>query len=358
MKNSYEKSQKFPEEQVSSAIKLGMAHAKAVREHEIQNKSSRKKHVLLYTVGSIAAAFIILIGFSHQSPALASSLSKIPIIGSVFGDSDLIGLHQAQEKGLTIQVGETQTVDGISVTLEEVLYDQNNITIGLKMESEEPLVGEYFGAGMDYTIDGEIPSWGSDSYGEEILSATSRTAIETISVTDEMPNEFDLGLSLQGNNGERWDFSFQIQQVKDIKKVLVNHHETMDGIQLDIPEFSYGDSGASISMISSEDARLADEGLDRASEIEFRIEDQDGNELKSHSGGVGGERINERIVYTSNKHFDPIDSGVTELTITPYLSRSTGSGVEVDENGAETQLEYKVNSDEPVEFSSFKVKIR
>jgi len=354
MRNSHE----FPEEQVRSAIQLGIAQGKAEKGNMGKEKSNRKKHAIVYAIGSIAAAFVILIGFSYQSPALASSLSKIPIIGSVFGDSDLIGLQQAQEKGLTIQIGETKTLSGISVTLDEVLYDQNNITIALKIESERELDDEYFGSGMDFTIDGKMPSGASGSYGEEVLSSTSRTAIETITVTDEMPNELDLGLLLQGGNGENWYFSTSINQVKDIKEIPVQHTETVDGIKLDVTEFSYGASGASVSFKSSEDAILVDDGLDRASKIEFKMEDQNGNEIKSHSGGVEGERVKDKMIYTSNKQFDPIDSDVTELTITPYLSLSTGGGgVEIDENGEETELEYQGNSIPPVEFNSFKVKI-
>src|SRR5690625_7196557 len=95
-----------------------------------KEKTNRKKHAIVYAIGSIAAAFVILIGLSYQSPALASSLSKIPIIGSVFGDSDLIGLQQAQEKGLTIQIGETKTLSGISVDRKSVVKGKSVVEGG------------------------------------------------------------------------------------------------------------------------------------------------------------------------------------------------------------------------------------
>src|SRR5699024_3425208 len=127
MKNSYKKSHAYPKEEVRTAIQLGIAHGESERNIRKGYKNKHKKRTFMYALGSVAAAILILLGLSQQSPALASSLSKIPIIGSVFGDSDLIGLQQAQEKGLTSQIGETKTINGISVTLEEVLYDQNNI---------------------------------------------------------------------------------------------------------------------------------------------------------------------------------------------------------------------------------------
>lgn len=358
MRNSYEKSHDFPEEQVRAAIQLGIANGEAEKRLSKRHRKNSKKRTFVYALSSIAAVFVILIGFSHQSPALASSLSKIPIIGSVFGDSDLIGLQQAQEEGLTSQIGETKTINGISVTLDEVLYDQNNITIGLKMESEKEMDEEYFGSGMDFTINGKTPNGASGSYGEEILSSTSRTAIETISVTDNMPDKFNLGLLLQGENGENWYYSAPVKQANDIKQIPVQHKETVNGIKLNVTEFSYGASGSSVSFKSSGDATLADDDLDRASQIEFKLEDQDGNEIKSHSGGVEGERVKDKMIYTSNKQFDPIDSDVTEVTITPYLDLPTGGGgVEIDENGEEKEIEYKKDSIQPVEFNSFKVKV-
>lgn len=358
MKKPLDDAQHFPEEQVRSSIQLGMAQGKAEMDQKKTNPLKNKKRILVYAMSSIAAVFILLVGTSHFSPALATSLSQIPIIGSVFGDSDLIGLQQAQEKGLTTQIGETQTINGISVTLDEILYDQNNITIGLLIESEEELEEFYFGSDMEFTINGEAPDASSGSYGEEILSTTSLTAIQEISVTDEMPDHFDLGLLLQGENGEKFYFSAPIKLVGNIEKVPMQHTETADGIELDVTEFSYGDAGASISFTSTEDAKAADAGISRASAIEFKMIDQDGNKIESHSGGVQGERIKDKMVYTSHKQFAPIDSSVSELTITPYLELPTdGGGVEIDEEGKEKELEFKGNSLQQVEFESFKVRI-
>src|SRR5699024_6982674 len=154
-----------------------------------------------------------------------NSLSQIPIIGSVFGDSDLIGLQQAQEKGLTSQIGETQTINGISITLDEILYDQSNITIGYQIESEQELDEYYIHSDMDFTIDGKSPDGASGSFGEEIESDTYRTAMQEIAVTGEMPSEFELGLLLQGENGEDFYFSAPIKQVDDVEKIPMQHSE-------------------------------------------------------------------------------------------------------------------------------------
>lgn len=349
----------FPEEEVRLAIHKGIAEAEGkLKDREnIKHgfKINNAKRKLGYVLCSAIVVFGILFVSSFYSPTLASNLSQLPIIGSIFGNSDLIGLRQAHEKGLTSEIGETQTVDGISVTLDEILYDQNDITIGLYIESENKLDDFYFGAGMDFTIDGKLPTASTGSYGEEILSDTTRTAIQEINITEEMPEEFELGLTLHGQNGEKFYFSTPVKKIES-DKVLVNHSQTVDGLTLIVPEISISESGIGIAYESLEEE--TDFDLSRGGNIDFFVVDQDGNEITGHSGGASGELVKDKIFFKSIKQFDPLDSDVSELTITPILEiPSAGGGVEIGEDGTEKELEFKGNQMKPIEFESFKVKI-
>jgi len=362
MEKSHNQLNDFPKEQVRSAIQQGITQAEAQISNKINSTHSYKirngKRKIIYAVSTVAAVFGILIGSSYYYPALASSLSKIPIIGSVFGDSNLIGLIQAQKYGLTSEIGESQAINGISITLDEILYDQNKITIGYIIESEKELGEFYLGAGADFTINGELPngSSGGGGYREDIQSPTIRTAIQDITVTEDMPNAFELGLILHGENGETWYFSTPIKQITDIRKVPIQHSENVDGINLTVTELSIDETGVSISYESSEEG--TDFELSRAGDIEFLMVDQAGNEITSHSGGVTGNRLKNSLVFKSNKQFDPLNSNVTDLRITPYLALPTGGGgVVFGENGELRELEFKGDSLQPVEFESFKVKI-
>ncbi|MDV2685613.1 DUF4179 domain-containing protein [Alkalihalophilus lindianensis] len=355
MKKSHDPHEEFPQGQVRSAIRSGIVQAKEQLDTP-RFRMTNGKSKIIYALCSVAAIFGILVGSSYYSPALASSLSQIPIIGSVFGNSNFIGLQQAQKNGLTNEIGETQTINGISVTLDEILYDQNNITIGLFIESVKELDKFYFGAGMDFTMNGKNPAGATGSYGEEILSQTTRTAIQEINVSQEMPDKFELGLMLHGENGETWYFSTPVEKISDIHNIPLQHSQTVDGLTLTVTEMSLSQTGMSMAYESSEEE--ADFELSRGGNIEFLVVDQDGNEITGRSGGATGERVKDRIEFKSSKQFDPIDFNVTELTITPYLVIPThGGGVEIDENGEEKELEFKGDSIQPVEFNSFKVKI-
>lgn len=210
MKEQFDHFDVFPQAEVRSAIRTGIAQAQEQMDGKV--KAPLYKRKITYLLSCVAAVFGLLFISAQYSPAIATSLSKIPLIGSVFGDSDLMGLQNAYQEGLIDEIGETQTINGISVTLNEVLSDQSNITIGLIIESERELGEHYFGAGMDITINGKLPKAVSGSYGEEMISSTTRTAIQMIGITEEMPDQFELGLTLKGEKGEKWHFSTPIKK--------------------------------------------------------------------------------------------------------------------------------------------------
>lgn len=346
MNNRHKQLEPFPKEQVRSAIQTGMEQAEKQRRKESvnpqQHRRNKVKRRIFYVFGSVAVIFVILIGSSYYSPALASSLSQIPIIGSVFESSNLANLEKAHKQGLTSQIGETQTVNGISVTLDEVLYDQNNISISYIIDSEKPLEENYTSAGMEFTINGESPNMGSLMYMESSQSATTRTAVQEISVTKEMPDKFELGVILKGENEEVWNFSTSVEKMENIQTIPVQHSQSADGINLTITDLSLSELGVSISYESLDEK--TNFGITRVDRIGINLFDQDGNEIKSFSGSGESWFFDNNPGFKNIELFDPIDSNVTELTIIPYLNR----GAEFDKNGEEIKIEKEDVDFEPI----------
>lgn len=356
MKNYYNSNEEFPEMDVRFAIRKGIERANE-QSRNVKNKPNTVMKKFMYSLAIVVATFVILLGSSYLSPSLASSLAKLPIIGSVFSNSSIPSLQVAEKEGLTGTVGETQVVDGISVTFSEFLYDQNNISIGLLIESDKELGEHYFGAGMDMTINGKVPSYGSGSYGEEKISSTAFTAIQQINVTDDMPEQFELGLILTGKNGETWHFTTPVEKIKDIHQIAVNHTEKVGDIELRVKDISLSKTGVGLSYEGIEEG--TDFMTSLGSLIEFKMFDDQGNEIPNYSGGVSGEAIKGQMIFNSIKQFDPIDDSVKELTITPYVDiPSFSEGVEVDSEGVEKTIEFERNSIKSVEFKPFTVKVR
>lgn len=350
----------FPRDEVRAAISKGIQQAEEqinMSQAPIQMKRKSKRKPLLY-VASAAAAFSIMVGSAaYVSPTFASTLSQLPIVGSVFSNSGFLGLKQASEQGLTSTIGEKHTINGISVTVDEVLYDASNITVGLTIDSEKELSAEYFGAGFDFTINGESPETSSGSYGEKVISPTVRTGIARFDVKENMPDSFELGLSLNGKEGEEWKFTVPVKRISDTIYVPVNHQQQAEGIQLDVSKISFSPSGIALDYKATEKGTI-DNSQVGASFIEFRITDEHGKEITSHSGGGEGHFDNGVWNFSSIKSFDPISGGVQKLTITPYLSLpSGGGGVQMDKNGVETEIPFDHSSLKEVKFQSFTVEV-
>jgi len=322
---------------------------------QIKRKSKRKP--LLY-VASTAAAFSIMVGSAaYVSPTFASTLSQLPIVGSVFSNSGLPGLKQASEQGLTSTIGEKHTINGISVTIDEVLYDASNITVGLTIDSEKKLSDYYLGAGPNFTINGKNPKVSSGGYGEKVVSPTVRTGIARFDVKEDMPDSFEMGLTLEGKEGEKWEFSVPVKKITNTIDVPVNHQQQAEGIQLDVSKISLSPSGIALDYTATEKGTI-DNSQIGASFIEFRITDQNGKEITSHSGGGEGHFDNGVWNFSSTKSFDPISDVVQKLTITPYLMLpSGGGGVQIDKDGAETKIPFNKSSLKEVKFQPFTVEV-
>lgn len=350
----------FPRGEVRAAIANGIKQAEEqsnMTQTPVQMKRKSKRKPLLY-VASTAAAFSIMIGSAaYVSPTFASTLSQLPIVGSVFSNSGLPGLKQASEQGLTSTIGEKHTINGISVTLDEILYDESNITVGFTIDSEKELSNEYFGAGLDFTINGKYPEASSGSYGEKVLSPTVRTGIATFDVKDNMPDSFEMGLVLEGKGGEKWEFKAPVKKITDIVYVPVNHQQQAEGIQLDVSKISISPSGIALDYKATEKGTI-DNSQVGASFIEFHITDQSGKEITSHSGGGEGHFDNGVWNFSSTKSFDPISDDVQKLTITPYLMLpSGGGGVQTDKDGTETKIPFDKSSLKEVKFQPFTVEV-
>ncbi|MFJ8511292.1 DUF4179 domain-containing protein [Lysinibacillus xylanilyticus] len=350
----------FPRDEVRAAIANGIKQAEEqtnMTQTPVKIKRKSKRKPLLY-VASAAAAFSIMVGSAaYVSPTFASTLSQLPIVGSVFSNSGLPGLKQASEQGLTSTIGEKHTINGISVTLDEILYDESNITVGFTINSEKELSNEYFGAGLDFTINGKNPDASSGSYGEKVLSPTVRTGIATFDVKDNMPDSFEMGLVLEGKGGEKWEFIAPVKKIKDIVYVPVNHQQQEEGIQLDVSKISFSPSGIALDYKATEKGTI-DNSQVGASFIEFRITDQNGKEITSHSGGGEGHFDKGVWNFSSTKSFDPISDDVQKLTITPYLMLpSGGGGVQINKDGSETKIPFDKSSLKEVKFQPFTVEV-
>lgn len=326
--------------------------AKTVADHAPKRKQSFRKK-LGYTAGAAAVAFGLLIGSASISPAMANIVSQLPLIGSIFSESGDAGLVQVSNLGMTQIVGVSKKVKGDTLTINEVFYDETRLNVSFSLETEEPSEDLYFVGSPDVTFNGKRPSTLSGSFGETNVTPNYRTGLFSIEAFMDLPEEFTLGLKMESVDGKRWKFKIPVKAQSNVDIVNINETQHAGDINLTVSEMKISPAGLLIRFNSE-----ADENFFLTSSIDFKVVDDTGKELGSHSGGSQGTTKDGREFFEGNRLFDPIADDVKEVTITPIVEHASGGGgVSFEEDGSETQLEFTPYSGPPIIFESFTVEI-
>lgn len=149
---------------------------------------ARFKRKLSFIVASIILFTVIGgIGGMMLSPAMADTLKSIPVVRDIFEFVENLGLRTASERGLTNQVNESITQEGITLHISQVVYDGNSVYVPIQREGEEfkgdILSHEIIGEGSNMTIRRER---GSVEFWEMYING--------VSAKDGYPLEQQLGL--------------------------------------------------------------------------------------------------------------------------------------------------------------------
>ncbi|MGL5749202.1 MAG: DUF4179 domain-containing protein, partial [Paraclostridium sp.] len=244
------------------------------------------------------------------------------------------------------EVNKTKESNGVSVNINDAIFDGKTINLTYTIESEKDL-GEspYFG-GAPFNINSEITSGGTgSSYAEKIDENTYiGHASHTISDFVESPKDsvvFELkireivseAVEVKG----RWNFDLAIKaQRGDIKKV--NQTIGKDGVSVEIKEIDINPMSMNIVYSQKVTKEINDKWDDVYTEVE--VKDDLGNVYSGESNGGSGDIYNNM---TWSSTFEKINLEATKLIITPKVELSTNTnensgGVEFDEKGNEKEI--------------------
>lgn len=86
---------------------------------------------VMISAASVAGGLVLLISLGFISPAMAETLKQLPFMSSVFQLAGDAGLRKANEAGLTTNVEQTVTQDGMTLTVSEQMYDGSRLSLVL-----------------------------------------------------------------------------------------------------------------------------------------------------------------------------------------------------------------------------------
>ena len=187
----------------------------------------------LGSLAGVCAAFVLMV---NASPAFAISCGSIPILKEITAAVAWSpSLKSAIEHDFIQYIGQSQTVDGVTVTLESVIADAQQMVVFYRAEGVE----DYHSMSCDLKdMDGNE----LDGYG--VTSGTSLEALNSFEIhfIDSSPPQdllLDVTLHTDDENGERlssysFTFPLHLDPQKTAKKVEipVNQWVELDGQRL------------------------------------------------------------------------------------------------------------------------------
>lgn len=298
-------------------------------DHPRRPSPTRLRKKVLYRATAAVATLGLLLGSGFVSPAMASIMAQIPVIGSIFVQQGDPGLRNASEQGLTTAIGETLTSDGASMTINEVFYDGIRLSVAYSLVSQQPL-------DWDAQLRTDITVNGKETFFNRGQTRTGITPTYHVGIIDinppaDLPDQFELGLLFHEGENRQWQFNIPVIRQTDTQLITVNNTQRVADIELNVASIK---SSAAGMLLTYNTITSADDHSDYR--ITFKVKDQEGRRLVTSSGGTSVE-VRDGIRYSSStKLFAPLGADVTALTITPYLSFSTTTGsVAVDQDRKE-----------------------
>ncbi|MFC7686513.1 DUF4179 domain-containing protein [Ureibacillus sp. GCM10028918] len=279
----------------------------------------------------IAAASIILIGTTTATgfafPSLASQLPFMDNVIQFFNDNE----HRYTNfDDLSSDINLSQASNGVTVMIDDAVYDGTNITVSYAIETEhdfgeELMIPHWFDVAGATGHGGEeqitkisdtryvglatiTPNFKNDAYPETVKVTWSPQAFTSISNN----------LKIEGD----WSFDFSLERLEgDLQ--LVNRNVQKDGVDFTLQTIEYTD----VSTVISYEQVVSDELLSKWQSVTpvFRITDNLGNVYVDETSGGGSSEDNGKT-FIGTTAFGTIKSDASQLIIQPVDIASQLSG--------------------------------
>ncbi|MEK5485144.1 DUF4179 domain-containing protein [Lysinibacillus sp. FSL M8-0355] len=300
-------------------------------------KARVKQHVLKQRKkapiwSNIAVAAVIIVGASTATgfafPSLAAQIPFMDHVINYFNDEEQ---HYKNFEAFSTDIGLAQTSNGITVMIDNAVYDGTNITVSYAIETEHP-----FGENLDtlaphwFDVKGSIASDGTGKITK--ISNTRYVGIatltphfkddvypETVQLTWE-PTTFTNHEGVEGKGD--WSFDFSLDRLEgDIQ--LVNETVQRKDMNFTLKSVEFTD----VSTVIAYEQVVTDELLEQWPSVTpvFRVSDDLGHVYMNGTGG-GGVSTDNGKNFEGTTAFGPIQEGASQLIIQPVEIASLMSG--------------------------------
>lgn len=320
---------KFQEIEVSEAERTKV---KQKLKQSIHRKKP-KRHIQRAAIAAAAALTLATAGYAFPSAA-----SQIPVIGDIFSflNKDQSGLYE-EYKQYSKQLNMTETSNGISITINDVVYDGETVTVTYSIESEKDL-GEHIHLWDSLSIKGS--GGGGGTLKIEQVDKQHYVGISTINSNEDIRDksvsvDWEIERIVMEQSGKEikgdWQFAFQVD-AQESEAIAVNQRLHQQGIDVTIDNIKVTPLSFIVYFSQKVDSHVADRW--HMVDVDIDIRDDLGNIYEGE--GNGGSGSVEGFAMNWSKTFEKLDPDATKLIVTPRVYMSDGAnsgGVELTEEG-------------------------
>ena len=311
-------------------VEVSEFEKKRVKQHVLGTKKKIKVYKYIAMTAMITIGATIAAGFAV--PSLASQIPILNNIISYFIDENSYNSNFAE---VATEISQIQSSNGISVMIEDAVYDGSSITVTYAIETDKDLgTNPYMSAPFDVKgaegmgATGIIEKVKETTYvgTEKITPLFNGNKPDVIEISWE-PESFinmETNESVTGN----WQFAFEVQSLEN-KKEVVNQSVTDHGVSVVISSYETNDLSTVFHYKQFVEKHILDKWPYVTVEINH-VQDDLGNKYTVDSNG-GISRDNGLSSEWSST-IKSIDPNAKSLTIVPVIHFSLGSG-----NGLETK---------------------
>jgi hypothetical protein len=253
MKSNYQplKSELNQEIQTIKAPDYLRGHIRQKIENERQGspKKQNLKRNIYYFMASAAVLTLTAVS-GYTSPSMADVLSRVPLVGAIYENASAdFGLKEAQKKGLTQGFQQTVSDKDIDMTIRDVYYDGQMLSIGFRLVNKGKVSwGEDVrGVHLDFDAKGYRLGQQNASTMLEKVSANEYDGLILLEA-DRFKEEFVLQLKVNEINTQKgsWDFDIPVTSeflTGSIHTFAPNFHTRGIGADISIKELTFTPSG-------------------------------------------------------------------------------------------------------------------
>ncbi len=321
-------------------------------EKRILKKISKEKpsHVKIYlgVTASVAMIFSLIIVTGLISPTMAAAMKEVPLLSSVFKFTRDLGLHAADEKGLSTKLNTSVTHEGFTLNVTEVVYDGTRVAIGIEghhkegENSKESLSDQM--SNIEFSLNGEPLNHTNYSGVYMQPSKDNNSAVlefADLENQDRSPfqKKFNLTLSTTITGiSEPFKMNIPVRDIGNYINLQPNISRKYKNNQFTIEQIILTPITTSITT------RIA--LLDKSTSVDFRegirieVYDEQGRELKLINGNGGRETNKGNSDFIMDLRVHPFETLPKAITIKPYIHLYDFEGsYQLDENG-DPKIQY------------------